>query len=507
MPPNFLNEVEDEDAINKSTTIPLCQSLSCPSCPGTNFSSLSKLNKHRNIHRRPYECRAVGCAERFAQRQTLDRHTQTKHNDSSEQTKYYQCTVDSCKYSSTGQRGKSFARLDQVKEHIKEHGHYGPHSANNRGRRPGNPLFQEYLITACFEECISDNGAILRTVNICLFDSLKTKLWHKDDIGEHFVRKNSPGEISDCFECFNKGCYYGAQPIEGYSVTRFKTKGAMMDHARRAHGSPSPFFASEMLVEENGITSSAFGLTYFSNCSLGNLTLDSSIQPDSGLTEDLDCDASETIYLDNAAVPPEHQISESGFRITNLSTGFSKCGLHPYNLSTQDFTPDTFQCLNRQSSDPVLQVCPESPSTTLSSLSSSFETSFWSSCKRDVLGSTSSTSSFLSRQDSHTKRLPCIEPGCSKTFLRKYDLQRHVHTVHRPTSGFICPYCKRPFGRKDKLYEHLRRIHSIDPKLTSKEQKRKVNELSKFSSSDWSTPAVFQMDRDIAPSDMLKKKQ
>ncbi|KAH6681560.1 hypothetical protein B0J14DRAFT_217648 [Halenospora varia] len=334
-----------------------------------------------------------------------------------------------------------------------------------------------------------------------------TKLWHKDNIGENFLRKNSPGEKSDGFECCNKGCYYGAQPVGGCSVTLFKTERAMLEHARRAHGSPNLnlLFASEMPVEENDTTSSALGLTEPSNYSLGKLTLDSNIQLDSGFTVNLDFDTFEATSLHNAAAPPEHQILESNFCITNSGTEFSECDSHSYTFSMQDFVPDTFQCLNHQSSDLVLQPCLESPSTTLSSLSSSFETNYWSSCKRDILGSTSSRSSFLSVQDSRTKRLSCIEPGCSKTFPRKYDLQRHIHTVHRPTSGFICPRCKRPFGRKDKLYEHLRRIHSIDPKLASKEQKTKFSESSGFSPRDWSTSTTFLMHRDVVPGDTLKK--
>ncbi|MCJ1356884.1 MAG: hypothetical protein MMC33_006880 [Icmadophila ericetorum] len=59
----------------------------------------------------------------------------------------------------------------------------------------------------------------------------------------------------------------------------------------------------------------------------------------------------------------------------------------------------------------------------------------------------------------------CTKPGCTATFKRKNDFQRHLHPGH-----FNCPEsgCDRnggrPFTRKDKLRDHLRQKHNLDVK-------------------------------------------
>ena len=170
----------------------------------------------------------------------LDRHKHTQHRDTNMPTKYYHCTVDGCKYSSNGGRRKKFARVDQVKEHIKDYGHYAPHSANDRLRRPGKPLFAEHIITVFFEEWTLDgdeSSLPLRNVQSCEYNSINTKLWHTDDIGELFLRVESYEELEalNDHQCTAVDCYYQIRPPEGLRGTVFKTLKGLHEHIHRAH--------------------------------------------------------------------------------------------------------------------------------------------------------------------------------------------------------------------------------------------------------------------------------
>ncbi len=71
-----------------------------------------------------------------------------------------------------------------------------------------------------------------------------------------------------------------------------------------------------------------------------------------------------------------------------------------------------------------------------------------------------------------SSRIPCEVPGCSKTFHRKYEKQRHVDTVHGSATPFNCQVCDKTFLRKDKLFEHLRRIHTT--RLNSEPKRRSM---------------------------------
>jgi hypothetical protein len=128
--------------------------------------------------------------------------------------------------------------VDQVKEHIKDFGHYGPHSANGRPRRPGQPLFAEYLIIAHFEEWILDENALpRRTVQLYEYDSLKTKLWHTDDTGELYLRAGYVGGLEGAgyWECSVANCYYQLHPPESLDGTVFKTLEGLQEHHLQAH--------------------------------------------------------------------------------------------------------------------------------------------------------------------------------------------------------------------------------------------------------------------------------
>lgn len=85
----------------------------------------------------------------------------------------------------------------------------------------------------------------------------------------------------------------------------------------------------------------------------------------------------------------------------------------------------------------------------------------------DDVGSPTRTSS---RRENH---YICLSPGCSKIFLRPFDLDRHMKT-HYPDNSkrFDCPeaakgsWCgrikDRGFTRQDHLREHVRKVHGLD---------------------------------------------
>ncbi|KAL9033398.1 MAG: hypothetical protein Q9180_005967, partial [Flavoplaca navasiana] len=75
--------------------------------------------------------------------------------------------------------------------------------------------------------------------------------------------------------------------------------------------------------------------------------------------------------------------------------------------------------------------------------------------------------------DVYSKRNPysCVYPGCTRTFLRRADLDRHMND--HPHTKHDCPLalkqdgsCNRMgengFPRKDKLEDHLKRVHMLD---------------------------------------------
>ena len=136
--------------------------------------------------------------------------------------------------------------MDQVKEHIKDYGHYGPHSASDRSRRPGKLLATDEIIKVVFEEWTlgSDEkqNEILqprKSIRPCEYDPRKTKLWHKDDTGDLYLHGNTLED--DVFkgvpwhQCLDPDCYYQLLPPGGLGVTVFKTSRGLLEHCRRAH--------------------------------------------------------------------------------------------------------------------------------------------------------------------------------------------------------------------------------------------------------------------------------
>ncbi|CZR61386.1 uncharacterized protein PAC_11282 [Phialocephala subalpina] len=196
-------------------------------------------SKRRTHLTKLYKCLEPDCVKRFAQQQNLDRHIEREHR--AVPTKYCHCTVDGCKYASTGEWRKSFLRADQAKEHIKEYGHYGPHSANVRPRRAENTLPPGHSITIYLEEWTAldedRSSQHQRTIQSYEYDSSKTKLWHEDNTGDQFCREEFDGCL-DGLSCQETDCYYHSCPPEGLERVFFKTEKGLQEHSRRAHEPP-----------------------------------------------------------------------------------------------------------------------------------------------------------------------------------------------------------------------------------------------------------------------------
>ncbi len=128
-----------------------------------------------------------------------------------------------------------------MKEHIKDYGHYGPHSANERPRRPQKALFNSAIIKVVFEEWSleldgtqNENLQPRRKIQSCEYDPRKTKLWHEDNTGELYLRWESLED--DVLQCSVADCYYHLPPPEGLGATVFKTSKGLLEHRRRSHG-------------------------------------------------------------------------------------------------------------------------------------------------------------------------------------------------------------------------------------------------------------------------------
>jgi uncharacterized Zn-finger protein len=63
----------------------------------------------------------------------------------------------------------------------------------------------------------------------------------------------------------------------------------------------------------------------------------------------------------------------------------------------------------------------------------------------------------LARKDIQIQRYSC--PICSKVFMVKSNLNRHIKNVH-DSETFICEKCDKSFGRKDSLKKHIRKFCS-----------------------------------------------
>jgi hypothetical protein len=167
-----------------------------------------------------------------------------------------------------------------VKEHIKDYGHYGPHSANERPRRPGKLLSTNETIKAVFEEWTlelngkqNEHSQPRRRIQSCEYDAPKTKLWHEDVTGELYLRGNSVED--DVFEggswhqCLVADCYYQILSPEGLGATVFKTAKGLLEHCRRSHelSSEKASLASHLQSHEGAESGSSWVSTDFTDMS------------------------------------------------------------------------------------------------------------------------------------------------------------------------------------------------------------------------------------------------
>jgi hypothetical protein len=149
-----------------------------------------------------------------------------------------------------------------VKAHIKDMGHYGPHSPVDRKKRPrGNQgiMFNQAIILAVYEEWnVSESTQPQWNVKFCRFNSLKTNLWHEDITSDLYVRGGSL--IATAFHCEEAGCYFNMRSVlpEVFAPTAFKTIEGLREHYRRAHEVPKQTFASSYLsVSERQLSTSS----------------------------------------------------------------------------------------------------------------------------------------------------------------------------------------------------------------------------------------------------------
>jgi uncharacterized Zn-finger protein len=93
--------------------------------------------------------------------------------------------------------------------------------------------------------------------------------------------------------------------------------------------------------------------------------------------------------------------------------------------------------------------------------------------------------------------MKCQVPSCDKTFRRKGDLQRHVESVHRLSTPYVCPLCPRQFHRKDKANAHCKAVHKSFINTDSMKAKSLLAEAS-----DSSSPEC----RNVIPGDTVMDK-
>lgn len=117
------------------------------------------------------------------------------------------------------------------------------------------------------------------------------------------------------------------------------------------------------------------------------------------------------------------------------------------NRQPWDFSISALLNLSQENNSSKNSACeaPDLRSVNTESVCSSPEASSASNCGGDVISS----------RRSPAKRLPCKQPGCSRTFLRAYQLDRHCRK-HDGDKPFRCLYCFRYFSRSDHLKTHVR---------------------------------------------------
>lgn len=85
-----------------------------------------------------------------------------------------------------------------------------------------------------------------------------------------------------------------------------------------------------------------------------------------------------------------------------------------------------------------------------------------------IFASTPSTSAAALRsvhvKIAHIKHFACGK--CPSSFSRKFDLEKHVLTVHDGSRPWACTLCENAFGQKHHLSRHIGAVHAKDKKFS-----------------------------------------
>eukprot|EP00188_Purpureofilum_apyrenoidigerum_P002487 Plantae.Rhodophyta-Purpureofilum_apyrenoidigerum.ctg25487.p1 GENE.Plantae.Rhodophyta-Purpureofilum_apyrenoidigerum.ctg25487~~Plantae.Rhodophyta-Purpureofilum_apyrenoidigerum.ctg25487.p1 ORF type:complete len:433 (-),score=58.84 Plantae.Rhodophyta-Purpureofilum_apyrenoidigerum.ctg25487:296-1594(-) len=92
---------------------------------------------------------------------------------------------------------------------------------------------------------------------------------------------------------------------------------------------------------------------------------------------------------------------------------------------------------------------------------------------------TSSCSSGV-RDSGHASERPACHV-CGVTFCGRYEMKRHVRTVHEKRKDFHCSPCNRSFSQKEHLNEHSRIVHALEDHLKCPTCGRPFGSFSKLS--------------------------
>jgi hypothetical protein len=209
---------------------------------------------------------------------------------------------------------------------MKDYGHYGPHSANDRPRRHADwkPLFEGYILIARFEEWSLVGISLRRTVRICEYNSARTNLWHKDDFGDMFMGE-APFGAALGYGCPVTGCYYHSPPPQNCQITLFKSIKGLQEHSRRVHDAkqfslPSSISYRSQLYRDEDRGSVCSSNTMAPSVDMGNMPLSSTNQLDQPWLRDLDLSIGTPNFSAQCPNPGCIQYRRQGDQQTETST-------------------------------------------------------------------------------------------------------------------------------------------------------------------------------------------
>lgn len=176
-------------------------------------------------HNKPYKCLLEGCSQAFFQKQHLDRHRQSRHKKID---RYYHCTTEGCKYSSTSKRAKQILREDHLKDHSRQCGHYGPHSPTEREKGSRENIIGVTVLILFEEWKLNDNSEKQRTLRTATLGTLKAPLFYPNVIDENYIAEMNNPRIG--FYCEQPQCYFSSLNLHPLA---FKLQADLVMHERR----------------------------------------------------------------------------------------------------------------------------------------------------------------------------------------------------------------------------------------------------------------------------------